>query len=55
MKNATTGNKIERHTGIAVDIGWLETVASQSLDVVGGTCLFPLNGCSCTARTWRWR
>jgi hypothetical protein len=30
-------------------------VASQSLDVVGGTCFFPLNGCSCITGTWRWR
>jgi len=41
-KNRTTGNKTGSHIGIAVDTGWLETVASQSLDVVGETHIFPL-------------
>jgi hypothetical protein len=50
-KNRATGNKIGSHIELAVDTGWLETVASQSLDVVGGTCFFPLNGCSCITGT----
>jgi len=41
MKNRTTGNKTGSHIGIAVDTGWLETVASQSLDVVGETHISP--------------
>lgn len=40
-KNRTIGNKIGSHMGIAADTEWLETVASQSLDVVGGTRFFP--------------
>lgn len=40
-KNSTTGNKIGSHIGIAVDTGWLETVASQSPDVGGGPAFFP--------------
>jgi hypothetical protein len=40
-KKRTAGNKIGSNIGIAVDTGCLETAASQSLDVVGGTLFFP--------------
>jgi len=40
-KNRTTGNKIGSHVGIAVGTGRLETVANQSLDVVGETHILP--------------